>query len=702
MGINSADVMGSRIPSTKERLAQQARMETADKRAAAVAAGYKPEDYGYDKNFNKINNQQTGARAGETAPEMYARQRASRMADYARRSGGGMASSTTPSRSDTIPSSIARPTEPKYTGGMIDGKPAGLALREMRLAAEEAYERGEGPKPFGPSRSERRYEAYEKQLENYKKSQEGMPDAATESDRYAPESDRYVNPEYPEATRGVPMPRPYERPNPDDLPSAIARPKGPDPASLDAPTVGPPASAAITSEDLMESFSNAPTRTLPNSTETTLEKMAGTTAVGRPLSAVGAARRVFDAPLKKAGDAVDAFNKASLESAKVIELKDAATARGGQLDDAINKTMKASGEIPSLSSALRNQDEARKAVDTARKALDGSADAINALSQAKANLQQADQIVDTVKATSANLPDLLRQRGNVDKAISAGKEMLPELIQKEADLMTKATKLTNRPILKVARAIGAGTGDKKPARAVGAGTGGKVDKKPKAGTGGKVDKKPKAPKAGTGGKLDKISKAGTAIGAGTDVLQTGATMNRVLREGLGKRSSADNEDMAALREDLGEGSLVTRAGLANAAKLAYRAVPGIAGGGGDTAGAAADLADVMLEAQDETLSAERDIASNKMDQKIREKNRKDIKPYFDEVLAGRNLRDMTPQERVAARRIAHAAYVADNRMKTISKGDGYRNATPEQRAAMRKKELDRAFATQNRQGIPNF
>lgn len=662
MGISSADVMGSRIPNTKERLAQQARMETADKRAAAVAAGYKPEDYGYDRNFNKINNQQTGARAGETAPEMYARQRESRMADYARRSGGGMASSITPSRSDTIPSSIARPTEPKYTGGMIDGKPAGLALREMRLAAEEAYERGEGPKPFGPSRAERRYEAYEKQLENYKKSQEGMSDAATESDRFAPESDRYVNPEYPEATRGVPMPRPYERPNPDDLPSTIARPKSPDPASLDVPTVGPPASAAITSEDLMESFSNAPTRTPSNSTETTLEKMAGTTAVGRPLSAVGAARRVFDAPLKKAGDAVDAFNKASLESAKVIDLKDAATARGGQLDDAINKTMKAGGKVPSLSSALQNQDEARKAVDAARKALDGSADAINALSQAKANLQQADKIVDTVKATSANLPDLIRQRGNVDKAISASKEILPELIQKEADLMPKATKLTNRPILKVARAVG----------------------------------------AGTGGKLDKISKAGTAIGAGTDVLQTGATMNRVLREGLGKRSSADNEDMAALREDLGEGSLLTRAGLANAAKLAYRAVPGIAGGGGDTAGAAADLADVMLEAQDETLSAERDIASSKMAQKIREKNRKDIKPYFDEVLAGRNLRDMTPEERVAARRIAHAAYVADNRMKTISKGDGYRNATPEQRAAMRKRELDRAFAAQNRQGIPSF
>lgn len=212
MGISSADVMGSRIPNTKERLAQQARMETADKRAAAVAAGYKPEDYGYDRNFNKINNQQTGARAGETAPEMYARQRESRMADYARRSGGGMASSTTPSRSDTIPSSIARPTEPKYTGGMIDGKPAGLALREMRLAAEEAYERGEGPKPFGPSAGERRYEAFEEQQKQFAEKQKQFDDyQQTRADAF-------------EATR-----KEYERRNlikdaVEGVPSSISRP----------------------------------------------------------------------------------------------------------------------------------------------------------------------------------------------------------------------------------------------------------------------------------------------------------------------------------------------------------------------------------------------------------------------------------------------------------------------------------------------
>ena len=77
------------------------------------------------------------------------------------------------------PASIARPTAPTLGGGMIDGKPAGLRLREMRLAAEERYKRGEGPKPFGPSAGERRYEAFEEKQKQFEDYEKGMAERPT-------------------------------------------------------------------------------------------------------------------------------------------------------------------------------------------------------------------------------------------------------------------------------------------------------------------------------------------------------------------------------------------------------------------------------------------------------------------------------------------------------------------------------------------
>ena len=62
---------------------------------------------------------------------------------------------------------------------MIDGKPAGLRLREMRLAAEERYKRGEGPKPFGPSAGERRYEAFEEKQKQFEDYEKGMAERPT-------------------------------------------------------------------------------------------------------------------------------------------------------------------------------------------------------------------------------------------------------------------------------------------------------------------------------------------------------------------------------------------------------------------------------------------------------------------------------------------------------------------------------------------
>ncbi len=82
---------------------------------------------------------------------------------------------------------------------MIDGKPAGLRLREMRLAAEERYKRGEGPKPFGPSAGERRYEAFEEKQKQFEDYEKGMTERPTKG----------VPPSIRRSLMGEELPSPY-------------------------------------------------------------------------------------------------------------------------------------------------------------------------------------------------------------------------------------------------------------------------------------------------------------------------------------------------------------------------------------------------------------------------------------------------------------------------------------------------------------
>jgi len=170
------------IRSQAERESDEAMEAYSAKVANAVEAGYKPSDWGYDENMVKVG-------PSKAELEKKARDQAAFDARYPvaaqRRKEREEAASATPEEISKTSSEKRRspgrgelvrvgavfdPDKPP--GGVIDGKPAGLAIREVRLrvidnavAAGQSREEAEANNP--PTRSERAYSNWEKMKGDY-------------------------------------------------------------------------------------------------------------------------------------------------------------------------------------------------------------------------------------------------------------------------------------------------------------------------------------------------------------------------------------------------------------------------------------------------------------------------------------------------------------------------------------------------------
>jgi len=148
-GINNANISGSRIPNASDRNAEQRILATAAKRNAAIEAGHNPADYGYDENFNKTPSY-TGRKL-PPKPETAAKPLAP---------GAGV---TAPGTGNRIPA-LLQPNAGQIRG-KINGEDAGAVLKRMRGEAVDRANKltdpaaREAAMPFGPSKSERDYDA---------------------------------------------------------------------------------------------------------------------------------------------------------------------------------------------------------------------------------------------------------------------------------------------------------------------------------------------------------------------------------------------------------------------------------------------------------------------------------------------------------------------------------------------------------------
>lgn len=161
-GITSADAGGSRIPNAEDRVRGERVEATANRWNAAIDAGYKPEDYGYDPvTRQKIAKPVLSpAEATKSRMEMYENQRRSRTGAPDPAAKPDYLTNPDPDKNG-IPDSIQAPAAKSATApapaskprvSMIDGRPASEVLKEMR---DRASGNPNLPKPFGATREER-------------------------------------------------------------------------------------------------------------------------------------------------------------------------------------------------------------------------------------------------------------------------------------------------------------------------------------------------------------------------------------------------------------------------------------------------------------------------------------------------------------------------------------------------------------------
>jgi len=201
-GISNANI-ASRIPNAKDREFLDQSDIAGARWAAALAAGHRPEDYGYDPETRKeiVKPDLTAAQAQQVRMAEAERVRQSRM--LASKPQAAPAAAGTPDSFPLSPLLRPTPTTPDKPPdrGMIDGKPAGLALREMR-------EKNEAKIPtelqFSPTRAEREYTEWEARV---KADKEAAAAAAAASKKSASEAKPKPKPE-PE---GKASPKPAEK-----------------------------------------------------------------------------------------------------------------------------------------------------------------------------------------------------------------------------------------------------------------------------------------------------------------------------------------------------------------------------------------------------------------------------------------------------------------------------------------------------------
>lgn len=174
---------GIKVAGEDERMQQG--QENAAKFQQAVEAGYDPVSYGYNPN--------TGQKVGETnarrqvAEAEAAKQKAKIEQEEATKRAmmnagltedgkarapmGGQAAPRTAAPAPRKSFTVGEDGKPEWTGGYIDGRIGGEVMREERAKAEEAFKQGKGPQPFGPSKSDREYDAYLEAMNKYNASQ---------------------------------------------------------------------------------------------------------------------------------------------------------------------------------------------------------------------------------------------------------------------------------------------------------------------------------------------------------------------------------------------------------------------------------------------------------------------------------------------------------------------------------------------------
>jgi hypothetical protein len=184
----------ARTGGTGIRTERDRELEEENRRALqfsqAVDAGYDPVQYGYDpvtrvKVGRDAALRSVAAREAETAKLKVQRDEATKAAML--RAGlteDGKARAPKTSSMDNRRVMLAPPArssfsvgengEPVWTGGYIDGRIAGQVMKEERAKAEKA-----GLQPFGPSKSEREYDAYMAAMDKYKASQKPAESSST-------------------------------------------------------------------------------------------------------------------------------------------------------------------------------------------------------------------------------------------------------------------------------------------------------------------------------------------------------------------------------------------------------------------------------------------------------------------------------------------------------------------------------------------
>lgn len=203
---------GIKVAGEDERMQQG--QENATKFQQAVEAGYDPVSYGYNPN--------TGQKVGETnarrqvAEAEAAKQKAKIEQEEATKRAmmnagltedgktrapmGGQAASRTAAPAPRKSFTVGEDGKPEWTGGYIDGRIGGEVMREERAKAEEAFKQGKGPQPFGPSKSDREYDAYLEAMNKYNASQKPTAPADPTTDLDGVDDSATPKPPTPPAT----------------------------------------------------------------------------------------------------------------------------------------------------------------------------------------------------------------------------------------------------------------------------------------------------------------------------------------------------------------------------------------------------------------------------------------------------------------------------------------------------------------------